>query len=74
MQEVQFRWYSKKGFTGKNVQRNPCNECTSHEQNNNYVQLSAKNAKFEKSNRKLKCTIKKCKRNYDSDSDDSDTF
>ena len=56
----------------KNMQRNSCNKHASREQNNSYAQLSAKIAKLEQSNRKLKHTNKKHKRNYDSDSNGSD--
>ena len=61
----------KKGFEGKNVQRNSCNECASRDQSNSYAQLSTKIAKLEKSNGKLKHATKKCKCNYDSDSNNS---
>ena len=61
----------KKGFAGKNAQRNPRKESASRNQKTNYAQLSAKIAKLEKSNRKLKRASKKCKRDYDSDGDDS---
>ncbi len=59
----------KKGFAGKNAQRN---RSASHNQKSNYVQLSAKIAKLERSNRKLKRTRKKRKCDYDSNSNDSD--
>ena len=62
----------KKGFAGKNAQRNSHKGSALCDQKTNYVQLSAKIAKLEKSNRKLKRTSKKRKHDYDSDSDDSD--
>ena len=43
------------------------------DQNASYVQLSAKIAKLEKSNKKLKRVNKKRERDRDSDSDDSDS-
>ncbi len=48
----------KKDFAGKNAQHPLRIEHASHEQNASYVQLSAKIAKLEKSNKKLKCTNK----------------
>jgi hypothetical protein len=63
----------QKSFTGKSAQRNPCNRNALHEHNTSYVQLSAKIAKLEKSNKKLKCTNKKRNGNRDSDSNDSDS-
>ena len=57
-EKVQFRWYSKKGFAGKIAHCSSCNEHESREQNNSYVQLSAKIAKLEKSNRKLSAQTK----------------
>ena len=62
----------KKGFAGKNAQRNLRNRITSHEQITRYVQLSAKIVKLKESNRKFKHTNKKCKHDYYSNSDDSD--
>ena len=61
----------KKGFAGKNAQRNPRNENAQREQKSNYAQLSAKIAKLEKSNKKLKRANKKRRRDSDSDSDSS---
>ena len=61
----------KKGFAGKNAQRNPRNENAQREQKSNYVQLSAKITKLEKSNKKLKRANKKRRRDSDSDSDSS---
>ncbi len=63
----------KKGFAGKNVQRNSCNRSSSRDQKTNYAQLSAKIAILEKSNRKLKHANKKRKHDHKSDSDDSDS-
>ena len=63
----------KKAFTGKSAQRNPRNRNAPREHNTSYVQLSAKIAKLEKSNKKLKCTNKKRKRDCDSDSNDFDS-
>ena len=48
----------KKTFTGKSMQHNPCHGSMLHEQKTNYLQLSAKIAKLEKSNKKLKHAIK----------------
>ncbi len=62
----------KKGFAGKNAQCNLRNGSMSHDQKTNYTLLSAKIAKLEKSNRKLKHASKKHKHDYDSNSDDSD--
>ncbi len=62
----------KKGLAGKNAQCNPCNGSVLYKQNTSYMQLSAKIAKLEKSNRKLKHTNKMHKRNYNSNSNDSD--
>ena len=62
----------KKGFAGKSTQRSTRNERAQRDQKSNYAQLSAKIAKLEKSNRKLKHASKKRTRDYDSDSDDSD--
>ena len=61
----------KKGFAGKNAQRNTRNESAQREQKSNYAQLSAKIAKLEKSNKKLKRANKKRRRDSDSDSDSS---
>jgi hypothetical protein len=61
----------KKGFAGKNAQRNPRNENAQREQKSNYAQLSAKIAKLEKSNKKLKRANKKRRSDSDSDSDSS---
>ena len=44
----------KKGFAGKSAQQNSCNKNTSRDQSANYAQLSAKIAKLEKSNKKIK--------------------
>jgi hypothetical protein len=44
----------KKGFAGNNVQRKLRNGSAQCDQKINYVQLSAKIAKLEKSNKKLK--------------------
>ena len=65
----------KKGFTGKSAQRNPSNRSAPRDQKTNYAQLSAKIAKLEKSNKKLKRANKKRKRDRDSNSnsDDSDS-
>ena len=63
----------KKGFAGKNTQHPSCNKCASRKQNASYAQLSAKIAKLEKSNKKLKHVKKKCKHKYISDSNDSDS-
>ncbi len=65
----------KRAFAGESAQqqRNPRNQNAPHESNNSYAQLSAKIAKLEKSNKKLKRANKKRKRNRDSDSDDSDS-
>ena len=38
-----------------------------------FTQLSAKVEKLEKANKKLKMSSKKCKRDYDSDTSDSDS-
>ncbi len=62
----------KKGIARKNAQRNQCKESASRNQKSNYAQLSAKIAKLEKSNRKLKRASKKCKHDYDSNSDSDD--
>ncbi len=59
----------KKGF----AERSPQNGNSQHDKKTNYVQLSAKIAKLEKSNKKLKHANKKHKRDHDSDSDDSDS-
>ena len=72
-EEEQLGWYSGKGFTGKNAQRNSRNGSVLHDQKTSYVQLSTKIAKLEMSNKKLKNASKKRKRDYDSDSNDSDT-
>ncbi len=61
----------KKGFAGKSVQRNPHNESAQREQKSNYAQLSAKIAKLERSNKKLKRANKERRRDSDSDSDSS---
>ena len=66
----------KRAFAGKSAQQcNPCNRNAPRDHNNSYTQLSTKIVKIEKSNKKLKCTNKKSKRdhNSDSDSDDSDS-
>ena len=61
----------KKGLPGKNAQRNSHNGSASCNQKSNYAQMSAKIAKLEKSNKKLKRASKKRKHDYDSHSDDS---
>ena len=63
----------EKGFVGKSAQRSPRNESSQRDKKNNYAQLSAKIAKLEKSNKKLKRANKKRKCDHDSDSDDSDS-
>ena len=63
----------KKGFAGKSAQRSPRNESSQRDKKNNYAQLSAKIAKLEKSNKKLKCANKKRKRDHDTDSNDSES-
>ena len=65
----------KRAFAGKSMQqqRNPRNRNAPRESNNSYAQLSAKIAKLEKSNKKLKRANKKCKCDRDSDSNDSDS-
>ncbi len=63
----------KKGFAGKNAQHPSHNECASRKQNASYVQLSMKIAKLEKSNKKLKRARKNHKRDYDSNSNDSNS-
>ena len=64
----------KRAFAGKSAQQhNPRNWNVPREHDNSYVQLSAKIAKLEKSNKKFKCVNKKRKRNCDSDSDDSNS-
>ncbi len=60
-----------KGFAGKIAQCNSRNGSVSCDQKTNYVQLSAKIAKLEKSNRKLKRASKKRKHDYDSNSNKS---
>ena len=62
----------KKAFVGKSMQHTPCSNNMTCEHNSAYAQLSVKIAKLEKSNRKLKHTIKKHKCNRKSDSKDSD--
>jgi hypothetical protein len=62
----------KKSFAGKSAQRGSRSGGTQREQSN-YAQLSAKIAKLEKSNRKLKRANRKRKRDRDSDSEDSDS-
>ena len=63
----------KKGFAGKSAQCNPRNGSALRDQKTNYVQLSTKIAKLEKSNKKLKCATKKGKRDRNSDSNDSNS-
>ena len=63
----------KKAFAGKSTQRNLHKSNAPRKHNTSYEQLSAKIAKLEKSNMKLKCMNKKCKHNHDSDSNNSDS-
>ena len=63
----------RKSFAGMSAQHNLCSRNTLCKHNTSYAQLSAKIAKHEKSNKKLKCANKKRKRHRDSDSDDSDS-
>ena len=64
----------KRAFVGKSAQqqRNLRNRNAPRKSNNSYAQLSAKIAKLEKSNKKLK-RANKCKRNCDSDSDSNNS-
>ena len=59
----------KKGFTGKSAQCSPQNRSSQRNKKTNYAQLSAKIAKLEKSNKKLKHANKKRMHDHDSDSD-----
>jgi hypothetical protein len=61
----------KRAFTGKTAQKQ--RNRNAPRETSNYAQLSAKIAKLEKSNKKLKRAHKKRKRDRDSDSDDSDS-
>ena len=72
---VNMRRTPKRAFAWKGAQQqhNPRNRNAQREGNNSYAQLSAKIAKLEKSNKKLKCANKKRKRDRDSDSNDSDS-
>jgi hypothetical protein len=63
----------KKAFTGKSAKHSPCNRNALREHNTSYAQLSAKIAKLEDSNKKLKRMNKKRKHNCDSNSNDSDS-
>jgi hypothetical protein len=65
----------KRAFAGKSTQqqRNPCNQNAPCKSNTSHVQLSAKIAKLEKSNKKLKHVNKKRKRDCNTGSDDSDS-
>ena len=49
----------KKAFAGQSTQRNPHNRNAPHKRSTSYAQLSAKIAKLEKSNKKLKRANKK---------------
>ena len=64
----------KKGFAGKSAQRSlRATKAAQRDKKTNYAQLSAKIAKLEKSNKKLKRANKKRKHDHDSDSNDSDS-
>jgi hypothetical protein len=57
----------KKAFAGKSVERTLHSRDVMRDHNSAYVQLSAKIAKLEKSNRKLKHASKKRKHNHKND-------
>ena len=57
---------SKKTFTGRSAQCNPCRRTVPCEQNNTHIQLYAKITKLEKSNNKPKRANKKFKHDHDS--------
>jgi hypothetical protein len=65
----------KKAFAGKSMQYSLLNRNVLRKHNTSYVQLSAKIAKLEKSNKKIKHANKKrkCKHDCDSNSNDSDS-
>ena len=63
----------KKAFAGKSVERTLHSRDVMRDHNSAYVQLSAKIAKLEKSNRKLKHINKMHKHDRDSDSKDLDS-
>jgi len=63
----------KEAFIGRGAQRNPRSQNVPHGHNNTYVQLSAKITKLEKSNKKFKHANKKCKRDRDCNSKDSNS-
>ena len=55
------------------MQHNPHNRNVPCQQNTSYAQLSAEIAKLEKSDKKLKSANRKLKRDYDGDSNNSDS-
>ena len=63
LQEVQLRWYSKKGLRREERSAQPAE----------WKLAAAKIAKLEKSNKKLKRANKKRTHDHDSDSNDSDS-
>ena len=61
-----------KGLCRESMKCNPYIGSTLCKHNTSLMQLSAKTTKLEKSNRKLKIMNKRCTRNCDSDSNNSD--